>query len=251
MQAETLILPRLDAAPPSRLKLVLLDEERGTSASVVVPNDLFPLVCKVAEIHLAAIVRIQAHIRGTLARWNVRVLKLEQKLEAIQQLKEKQLKKIEQRRRFKLQDAYMEYEMRSPQRALLRRVEKAINIRYHFKELVEREERASKRLSQQCQLVRQQNRDLAEMITFAVQQSALLKDKVQEREAEQEQLQKKCNGLLQDVEMLQAALKQSQVQVSTSKSSPPPASKRGLFGWLSFAPLHQISDKGISYVTSR
>jgi hypothetical protein len=75
---------------------------------------------------------IQAHMRGTLARWNLRVLELEKKLWDIRQLEEKQLRKIEQRKRHTKKALKQEQEYEQEHRAVRRRLRRVKTIRSHL-----------------------------------------------------------------------------------------------------------------------
>jgi type II secretory pathway component PulJ len=75
---------------------------------------------------------IQAYIRGTLARWNFQVLKLKKKLSNIQDLKEKQMRKIQQRKMQTMKALKQEQEYLQEHRVVRRRLRRAKTIRNHL-----------------------------------------------------------------------------------------------------------------------
>jgi len=114
---------------------------------------------------MRSIIQIQAVMRGTLARWHYNpVCILQRKLAAIHKLKDRQLKKIEQRKAQKMRDVRIEMEHNHEHRVLMRRLYKANKVRAMFQKQVEEETKSLNAVIRERNALHQANVDLARQI---------------------------------------------------------------------------------------
>lgn len=114
---------------------------------------------------IAAATKIQAILRGTLARWNLPILKLQHKLASIQAVKDKQLKKIQQRKVQTMKSLKAEQEHQQEHRIVRRRLRrvKFLRNKYAKEKIMALEE--NQHLRNQCQQLAQHNDNCAAMLS--------------------------------------------------------------------------------------
>ncbi|CAB9522794.1 expressed unknown protein [Seminavis robusta] len=131
-----------------------------------------PLLTLFATRDAAAVV-LQRMVRGTLARWNVRVLQLQHKLAAIQALKEKQLRKLRQRTEQTKRAVKAQHEYVEEHRVVRRRLRRAKVLRTKFAEEKVLLLEANAQLRSQCQQLAQSNDECARILSTYIQNMEL------------------------------------------------------------------------------
>jgi hypothetical protein len=152
------------------------------------------------------IVRLQAVVRGTLARWNLPCVRLERKLDAIRKLKDKQLKKLAQRTEQKKQSLRIEMEHHFEHRVLLRRNHKAEFLKTHFEKLRTHEQQLHDALAAQCQELNQQTVQLRQSMFQCIRETGMLRMEVATKGRMQSDLQRQCNAFQCAIQVFQDVL---------------------------------------------
>jgi len=149
-----------------------------------VVSRLDPITVKPREI--VAVIRLQAMVRGTLARWNLIVMRLELRLANIRSLKVKQLKKIDQRASQAKKALKEEYEYKDGHMIVNRRLHRVRKLHSTFNEHKELATKQNKKLRIACKQMAQKNdaaarklQSFIQMIELAHQNQAMLKNQRQ------------------------------------------------------------------------
>ena len=144
-----------------------------SQSSCVTANDdsseFYPVVRRVME-SIEAATKVQTIVRGVLARWNFRVLKLQRKLDDIEALKAKQLKKLEQRQVQAMRALKEEYELNAEHRVIRRRLRRSKCLRNKFYAEKKAVVAENQKLEHHCHLLAQQNEECATMLQTYIQQ---------------------------------------------------------------------------------
>lgn len=154
------------------------------------------------EEELAAI-NIQKMIRGTLARWNVKVLRLLCKLDHIQALKGKQIKKIEQRKVQTMRNQKNEHEYREEHRIVRRRLRRAKCVRNQFAKRKAAEYEEHQRLKAACNHMAIQNGQCAGILQGYIQSMEMAQMNLKLLKETQQRLQETCQTYQTLVEVFQ------------------------------------------------
>lgn len=152
------------------------------------------------------IVRIQALIRGVLARWNLPVLKLTRKLDAIRNLKDKQLKKLAQRTEQHKKSIRIEMEHHFEHRVLLRRAQKAEFLQTHFRKLMEKEQLERRTLARESMMVNQQTTQLRSSMFQTMRDTGALRMEIAQLGKTQSELQRQSQVYENAISLLQQAI---------------------------------------------
>lgn len=149
--------------------------------------DYYALQCSAATA-------IQAILRGTLARWNFQVLKLQNKLASIQALKNKQLRKIEQRKVQTMRAARQEREYREEHRIVRRRLRSAKVVRNHMAKQRFAAIEENQQLRASCQQLAMQNDESARILSSFIQSMEVAKYNLNASKATMAHLQDTCRA---------------------------------------------------------
>mgnify|MGYP005848645755 CR=1 FL=1 len=172
---------------------------------------------KQEESAVKAIVLIQKHIRGTLARWNLRVLKLERKKEAVEALKQKQLKKLNQRSKQKMLAFRIVMEHEHQHRVKMRHLRRATILKELFKGQSTRAEQEQCDLYKQIQELTLKNEELEDSTKELEDQAKKLEPEVAALEATKEELKDICNDYKLAIEIWKGKMEQLFSSHSTEK----------------------------------
>lgn len=141
------------------------------------------------EAAAKACIRIQTLVRGTLARWELPLLRLQRKREAIEAAKQRQLKKLAQRQKQKMLAFRVQMEHEHEHRVKMRHLKRANTLIELFKGQQAREEQEGTRMYQQIQELERLNNDAEASISNLQRKTEALKTEVAFLEASREELQ--------------------------------------------------------------
>ena len=160
------------ASTCSTLPTVSCSLSQSSSPTLADEADFYyPVVRRVPDLdESVAATRVQTIVRGALARWNLRVLKLQRKLEDIAALKEKQLKKLEQRQVQAKRALKEEFELNAEHRIIRRRLRRSKCLRNQFYAEKKAVVAENQQLERHCQLLAQQNDECAVMLQTYIEQ---------------------------------------------------------------------------------
>jgi hypothetical protein len=157
---------------------------------------------------VAAIIRIQKIVRGTLARWNCSVLKLQYKLQQIHATKERQLKKIQQRKVQQKRSLKNRREFQEEHRIIRRRLRRVKCIRNHYqKEKIMALEENQGLKSRNIALIKQ-NEECARLLGLSIQDIEVAHKEIASLKQVQQQWQNQFNIYQAVVQALQEAIKE-------------------------------------------
>ena len=144
---------------------------------------------------------IQACIRGTLARWNFQVLKLKRKVSDIQDLKEKQIRKIQQRKLHTMKALKQEQEYLQGHRVVRRRLRRVKTIRSHLqKEKIYALEEYH-HLKEDCTAMTRDNDDTARVLQKIIDDIDRTQTNLNKLKANNAELQRQCQAYQTIVEV--------------------------------------------------
>jgi hypothetical protein len=159
-------------------------------------------LCRLAGRNKAATV-IQSNIRGTLARWNLRVLKLQHKLASIQAIKEKQLRKLRQRTEQAKRSVRAEHEYLEEHRIVRRRLRRAKCIRNRYAQLKVAESEQNHQLKAECVQLTQHNDECAKILETFIQHLEVAQCNLSVLQASHRELQATCETYRWILQVLQ------------------------------------------------
>lgn len=154
-------------------------------------DDFFPVTVELTQRAVAA-VKVQTVIRGALARWNFRVVKLQAKLVDIQTLKDKQIKKIEERKNQTMKAAREECEYKEEHRVVRRRLRRVKTLRNVYTKAKQVALAKNQKIRAHCQQLAQQNDECAVMLQTYIQQMEIGQRNQTILKANQRYLQNTC-----------------------------------------------------------
>jgi len=166
----------------------------------------------------AAIVTIQTVMRGTLARWNVPILKLQAKLASIQALKDKQLKKVQERKQQTMRSVKAQVQYEHEHVTIRRRLKRCQWIQHHYARektatLHERQD-----LQIQCRGLSQSNDACAHILGTYIQNIEMAQNHLALMKAQQKQLQETCATYQTMVQVVQEYLQEGACWMATTMS---------------------------------
>lgn len=154
-------------------------------------SEFYPVVRRVMDSSEAA-TKVQAVVRGVLARWNLRVLQLQRKLDDIEALKVKQLKKLEQRQVQTKRALKEEFELNAEHRVIRRRLRRSKCLRNKFYAQKKAVVAENQKLEHHCHLLAQQNEECAVMLQTYIQQMEIGQRNLNVLKANQKYLHDTC-----------------------------------------------------------
>lgn len=115
-----------------------------------------------------AAITLQRFARGTVARWHYRIAVLQEKLRQSNALKEKQLRKIQQRKVQTMKACKAEKEFEEEHRIVRRRLRRVKTIRGHLQKQKVRALEEHHQLKEQCAALTKQNEDCARVLALFI-----------------------------------------------------------------------------------